>query len=142
MKTMWTHEAAYFVEDRVPHAGPFPSASCQAMAVYLKGKMIAGFVFHNYDPRAGLIEVSGAADRPGAWASRTVINEAMSYVFDIAGCQMLYARQHIENVPAREGWKRLGASEVIVPRLLGRDTIGTLLTLTDDQWRSSKFYRS
>lgn len=141
MKCLWTQDAALLVEDLVPHAGPFPSTTCTSLGVYRAGELIAGFVFHNYDPKAGLIEVSGASTRPGAWGSRHVVNVAMNYVFDTCGCQMLYARQHIENEAARQGWKRLGADEVVIPRLMGRDTVGTLLTLTDDQWMASKYRR-
>lgn len=111
------------------------------MGVEHKGETVAGFVFHNYDPRAGLIEVSGAAEHP-RWATRRVVQTAMSYIFDQAGCQMMYARQDINNLPARRGWLHLGATEYVIPRLLGRDTVGTMLTLTDDQWRSSKIARS
>ena len=140
MAPFWDHEVARWVDDRLDHAGPFPVGSCQAMGVEHEGETVAGFVFHNWDPRNGIIEVSGASEHP-RWATRQVVNTAMSYVFDTAGCQMLYARQHIENLPARRGWMKLGAVESIVPRLFGRDTVGTILWLTDDAWRSSRLYK-
>ena len=141
MTPFWDFAVAKWVDDRLEEAGPFPAGSCQAMGVKHKGETVAGFVFHNYDPRTGLIEVSGAAEHP-RWATRAVVKEAMGYIFDTCGCQMMFARQHFENLPARRGWLHLGADEYVIPRLLGRDTVGTLLTLTEEQWRSSKIARS
>lgn len=138
MKPFWEHSIAAWVEDRLDHAGPF--GNCTAMGVEHRDCIVAGFVFHNWDPRSGTIEVSGASEHP-RWATRTVVRTALDYVFDTCGCQMLYARQHLENEPPRRAWKQLGADEVVIPRLFGRDTIGTVITLTDDQYRSSRIGR-
>ena len=139
MRPFWDDDVRHWVDDRLPHAGPFPD--CRAMGVEHKGETVAGFCFHNWDAGAGLIEVSGAAIHP-RWATRAVVTTAMEYIFEQVGCQMMYARQHIRNLPARKGWLKLGATETVVPRLFGRGTTGTILWLTDDAWRSSKFYRS
>jgi hypothetical protein len=139
VKPFWDDQIAAWVDDRLPHAGPFTNN--RAMGVEHKGETVAGFVFHNWDPRTGIIEVSGASENP-RWATRAVVREAMSYVFDTCGCQMLFARQHFDNLPARRGWLHLGATETVVPRLFGRGTVGTILWLTDDQWLSSKIARS
>lgn len=112
--------------------------ACQAMGVEHDGDMIAGFVFHNWDPKSGTMELSGASTSP-RWATRGVIRAAMEYVFDTCGCQMLYAKQRLENRAARDGLLKLGGLEVIVPRMFGRDEHGSITTLTDDQWRSSRF---
>lgn len=138
MNAFWDHNVAIWVEDRVEHAGPF--SNCQAMGVAHQGKLVAGFVFHNWDPRTGTIEVSGASEHP-RWATRTVVRTGLDYVFIECGCQMLYARQHQSNWPARRCWLSLGGEEVVIPRLFGRDTIGTVITLTDDQWFSSRIGR-
>ncbi len=135
---VWTPDAALFVDDRLDHAGPFPADTCQSMGVVDRdGELVAGFVFHNYDERTGMIEVSGASDVKN-WATRMVVTTALDYVFVTCACQMLYARQHFENEAARRGWLHLGGHEVIIPRLFGRDTVGTIITLTDDQWFASK----
>lgn len=142
MRPVWTPDAATFVDDRLAHAGPFPMNSCEAMGVYdTHGTLVAGFVFHNWDQRSGTIEVSGASD-VRRWATRDVVTAALDYVFVTCGCQMLYARQHVDNLPARRGWLHLGAREVFVPRLLGREQDGTILFLTDDDWFASKIRRS
>jgi RimJ/RimL family protein N-acetyltransferase len=141
MTPFWDKAVADWVDMRLEHAGPFPHDTCQAMGVEHKGATVAGFVFHNYDPDAGVIEVSGASDHP-RWATKTVVREAMDYVFRVAGCQMLYARQHIDNIAARRGWLHLGATEHIIPRLFGRGTTGTLLFLTAEQWASSSIAKA
>jgi len=111
---------------------------CQAMGVVHQDRLVAGIVFHNWEPDKGILEVSAAADRE-AWLTRTVANAAMRYAFDNA--QMLIARQAFDNVPARRIWAALGATEFVVPRLYGRERDGSFMTLTDDQWRSSKLYK-
>ena len=140
MTPLWTNDAARFVEKHVPHAGPFGDSGFQAMGVEHRGEIVAGFVFHDWAPEFGTIEVSGASVNP-RWATASVVRCALDYVFDTCGCQMLYARQNLENLGARRGWLRLGADEIIIPRMFGRGTIGTIITLTDDQWWSSKIGR-
>lgn len=113
--------------------------NCRTMAVLDKdGKMVAGLVFHNWSPEFGVIEVSAAAITP-RWATRTVLNTALAYVF--SHCQMAVARIHENNLPARRLWKGLGAEEHILPRLRGRNASEAILLLTDDAWAQSKFKR-
>lgn len=140
MTPFWNNSVARWVEDRVPHAGPFGDEGYRAMGVEHKGETVAGFVFHNWDPRYGTIEVSGASDNP-RWATASVVRCALDYVFDTCGCQMLYARQFLHNERARQGWLHLGASEVIIPRMFGIGADGTIITLTNDQWWSSRIGR-
>lgn len=112
-----------------------------SMGVIHKRKLVAGLVFHNWEPEHGLIEVSAAAtDR--RWLTRKVINEALRYAFEEAGCQMVVARQAVENTPARKVWLALGGQEYIIPRLRGRTKDGSIITLTDTAWRQSKFYEA
>lgn len=104
------------------------------------GETVAGIVFHDWSPETGVIEVSMAAD-DRRWMTRSIINEAMAYVFELAGCQMLVSRQKAENIPARRVMKALGGTEITVPRLFGKDCDGTIITITDDAWKASKFRR-
>lgn len=111
----------------------------RAMGVLKKdGTLAAGLVFHNWEPEAGLMEMSGAAADP-RWMTRRVLTVAFSYVFDGCGCQMALARHSAKNTPARKIWQALGAQEHRIPRLYGRETDGIVATLTDDAWRVSKF---
>lgn len=113
--------------------------NCRTMAVIGKdGKMVAGLVFHNWSPEHGVIEVSAAATTP-KWATRSVLNAALGYVF--SHCQMAVARIAEDNLPARRLWKGLGAQEYILPRLRGREASEAVELLTDDAWAQSRLKR-
>lgn len=139
MTPFWDVRVAQWVAARIPGCergfGP-----CQAMGVEHKGEIVAGLAFHNYEPETEIIEVSGAAE-DSRWMTRTVINEALGYVFDQIGCQMLVARQALDNAAPRRAWLSIGGTEYAIPRLRGRDKDGSIITLTDDQWSRSKFKR-
>lgn len=116
--------------------------NCQTMAILDKsGKMVAGLVFHSWNPDAGVIEVAAAALTP-KWATRNVLKTALAYCFQTAGCQMVVARHAEDNTAARRLWKALGADEMIIPRLRGRTASEAIALLTDDAWAQSKFMRS
>ena len=64
---------------------------CTAIGVADGARLVGGFVFHNYNPKAGVIEVSFAS-RNRRWLTRPVLYAAFSYVFDQLGCQLAVAR--------------------------------------------------
>lgn len=139
MKPFWDGRVAWWVSRQI-WGDDRGFGECVALGVAnRKMEIIAGLVFHNWEPEAGIIEVSGAATDP-RWMTRRVMNVALGYAFDDAGCQMVVARQSLENKAPRRAWKALGAQEIIIPRMRGRDEDGLLITLTDDAWRSSRFY--
>lgn len=108
------------------------------MGVEHRGEIVAGLVFHNWEPTAQIIEISAAATRPG-WMTRRVMNLALTYTFDGLGCQAVITNNAETNMPARRIWQALGAEEHVIPRLRGRDKAGCLYVLTDDAWARSKF---
>ncbi len=113
--------------------------NCRTMAVLNRdGLLVAGLIFHNWSPEAGVIEVSAAAiDR--RWATRQVLNAACGYIF--SHCQMAVARIGMDNTPARRLWQRMGATEIILPRMRGRAASEALQLLTDDAWAQSSLKR-
>ncbi len=143
MTTFWHPDVAKWVAKRIPGCERGWD-KCQAMGVLgqLDGRerVIAGIVFHDWNPEAQTIEISAAAETP-RWFTRNVINEALGYAFIGAGCQMVVVRQAVDNTAARKIWLKLGGTEYIIPRLRGRDEAGSIITLTDDQWAQSKFKR-
>jgi len=125
MTPIWDKRAKPFVlrlmAEKIPgaHLG---FGNCQVMAVAdREGRLCAGVVFHNWSPRAGVIEMTVAAsDR--RWMSRRVITEAFAYAFVEAGCQMVVFRVDPDDAHIRRLIAALGGQEYIIPRLRGRDT--------------------
>ncbi len=97
--------------------------------------LVAGFVFHNWNPEAGTIEVSGASLRRN-WATKDVVKAIFAYPFDQLGCQMVVARHSAGNARVRRIWKSLGADEFVIPRLRGRNEDEAIATLTVEAWRA------
>ena len=80
---------ARWVEARVPGYRSFDTPA--GFGVLREGRLAAGVVFHNYDARAGDMEVVIAAESP-RWASREVFYTAFAYPFLQLGCRRVTAR--------------------------------------------------
>lgn len=114
---------------------------CQALGVFdNSGDLMAGIIFHNWEPEAGVIEITAAATSP-KWATKNVLRMALDYCYGIAGCQLVVSRHASDNMPARRLWLAMGATEYIIPRLRGRDASEVIATLPDNVWAQSKFMR-
>lgn len=126
---------AAWVADRIPEVDEF--GANKAFAVLRDdGAAAAGVVFHDWNPHAGVIEASAAAD-DRRWASRGVLQALFGYAFEGCGNQMVVCRT--VNPVVVKLWRAFGAQEHVIPRLAGRDRAMTIMTLTDDAWRASKF---
>lgn len=139
MKVVWGHEelVAPWIAEECGLGGPI--GECRTASVLAAdGRLMAGVAFHNWNPQAGVIEVSAAAADP-RWASRSVIRELFGYGFGIA--QAVVARTAEDNRRVRRLWQAFGATEYIIPRLRGRTASEALILLTDDAWAQSKFMR-
>ena len=69
-----------WVADQLPYVDEFgPSTSCAAISK--EGKMIAGFVFHEYRPNLKTVQISMASINP-MWARRENIHQVLSYPFE------------------------------------------------------------
>lgn len=111
-----------------------------AMGVDHGGMLVGGFVFANWSPEAGTIEISYAGiDR--RWLTRPVLYAAFSYVFDGIGCQMAIAQTPVRLQHAVRIARSYGFKQVTIPRLYGRDQDGIISTLTAEDWRSNGFHK-
>ncbi len=127
----------------VAHVTDLPRGfgECKAMGVVdAKGGLIAGVVFHNWNPEAGTIEVSAGAVSK-RWITREVVRAISQYAFIEAGCQMLVARFSENNKALRRMFEVAGGTVFVIPRMRGRHEAECLMTLTDDAWVSSKIGR-
>ena len=104
-------------------------------------RLIGGTVFHNWNPEAGVIEMSSAGTSP-RWLSRKMLKAIFGYVFDQIGCQLVVMRVSERNIRMIEIAERFGFKGHLIPRLRGRDEAEWLFTLTDDQWRQHPLARS
>ncbi len=85
--------------------------------------IVAGVVYHNWDPGEGSIEISVAGK--GAWITRSRVRAMFEYPFSF--CGLVWGRTRC---PALlRAWKHLGGNEYPIPGLK------TVVTLTADQWK-------
>lgn len=111
-----------------------------SFTVMRSGSVIAVIILHNWDRRAGVIEISAAGSGP--WQSRRLINDVFGTCFGALGCQMVVMRGDEKNVAMLRNSERLGFSGHFIPRLGGRDTGQWLFTMTDDDWRENRLNQS
>lgn len=127
-----------FVATLVPdHGRGF--GKCRTIGVIdEEGRLIAGLIYHNYDPEAEVIEISGAAtDR--RWLNRATLKRMFEYPFVDCSCQMVVMRVRADNEHLLRILAAYDFSFTLMPRLYGRGDDGVLCTLTDDAWLSNKF---
>lgn len=141
MKLLFGHSDAVerFVAGLIPRCadgfGP-----CQAIGVIDNdGKLIAGWVWHGWDPSAETMEFSGASINPH-WMTQDILHALFSYAFDEVKCQMVLTRNSESNKRLHRQLARYGFTRWDVPRLFGRGENGVFWTLTDDAWRANNFH--
>lgn len=117
----------------------FGPATAMGWATEAEG-IVAGFVFSEWNPEQGTIEVSGYSTRRD-WASPQIVRELFDYPFSQVGCRMVCARHSARNARVRRIWRALGATEVILPRMRGDDEDEAVALLHRDDWRKSRFMR-
>lgn len=111
-----------------------------AMAIVDEGMLIAGVLYHNHYPDAGVIEMTAASVTP-RWLTRNVLRAMFSLPFDRFGCQLCVLRVSETNRNMLRIAKAYGFNEYIIPRLRGRGEAEHILTLADDDWRHSRFHK-
>lgn len=126
-----------FVEKSIGGSG-FGFGNSSAMGIFDDHQFIAAVVFHNWEPRAGVMEMS-AASLSKRWLTRPVLQRMFGYVFGDVGCQMVVMRVSERNVGMVRIARAYGFSEVLIPRLRGREEGEFIFTYTDDDWRTSRF---
>jgi RimJ/RimL family protein N-acetyltransferase len=133
---------AHFVAQLIPVMGgrEFAPASKAIGVIDEDGRLIAGLVYHNWDERAGTIEMSGAALPGKYWLTRETLKRIYQYPFLQMGCQMVIMRVAEDNVVLRT-LKQLGYAFVRIERLLGRNKDGIVCTLTFEAWSDNKINR-
>lgn len=109
------------------------------MGVYDDGMLIAGTIYHNYQPDSGVIELTSAS-LGKRWLTRKVIRAMFWLPFVRLGCQLVVLRVSERNKTMCKIAKSFGFTETYIPRLRGRNEGEFIYCFTDDQWKSSKYY--
>lgn len=108
-----------------------------SMGVFRNRVLIAGTLYHNYYPDAGVIELTSASISR-RWLTRPVIKAMFSLPFDAFKCQLVVLRVSQKNPHMLKIARAFGFSEYVIPRLRGRDEDEHVFTLTDDAWREHR----
>lgn len=109
------------------------------MGVFQDGELVAGTVYHNYHETSGVIELTSASLHK-RWLTKPVIRAMFWLPFTRLGCQLVVLRVSERNKRMVKIAKSFGFKEFLIPRLRGRDENEYIFTLTDDQWKASKYY--
>ena len=113
---------------------------CATMGVFEHGALLGVVVFHNWQPEAGVIEISGASTSR-RWLSRPMLERMFIWAFDERGCQLVAARVSDDNKRLHRILHAYGFKSFVIPRLRGRGEDERVFTLTDDDWRGGKFHK-
>ncbi len=141
MRLLYGHDAAVekFIAERVPGCPDGFGASLCVGVINKDGLLVAGWAWHGWNPHAGTIEFSGASLTP-KWMTRAILHELFSYAFNTINCQMIQTRNSVSNVRLHRQLSKYGFTRFDVPRLFGRNEDGVFWTLTDTDWKQSRYY--
>ena len=141
MRLLYGHDAdvAKFVTQLMPDYAERGFEAYKAIGVIdASGHLVGGMVWHNWWPEAGTIEFSGAALTP-KWLTRRILNDLFAYAFDKANAQMIVTRNSGTNTRLHRQLQAYGFDRFDIPRLFGRADDGVIWTLTEEQFRMSRF---
>lgn len=146
MTRIWLHPrdggayeaVARFLADRI---GEYPNGwqVGTIMAVAKDDRIVAAVLFHNWQPRNGVIEISGASD-DGRWLSRALLFDLFDYAFNQMGAQAVVACMDAGR-PLTRIFEAYGFRRYDIPRLRGRDKAETVMVLGDDDWKANGFHK-
>ena len=143
MRLLYGHDEAVekFIAQRVPGCPDGFGASRSIGVIDRHGYLVAGWAYHGWNPHTGTIEFSGAATT-SRWMTRAILNKLFAYAFDEVGCQMVVTRNSATNTRLHRQLKAYGFTRFDVPRLFGRDEDGVFWTMTDSDWKQSRYYEA
>lgn len=149
MKLLYGHsdEVAAWVAWRIPYVArrmardptspPFGPA--QAIGVINDaGELVAGVVYHGYDPDCPSVEMSFAASTP-KWLTKALIGELLRYVFVGLSCRRVTALTPRRATSARKFIDRFGFKREGCVRFGFGDDHAIVSGLLASEWAQSRF---
>jgi RimJ/RimL family protein N-acetyltransferase len=110
-----------------------------ALGVMDKGKLIAGVVFHNWQPGFRTIEISCAAESP-RWAVRGIMSELLSYPFGQIGVNRVTCVTAHDNARTRRFLEGLGMTLEGVGVAAYGDKDAAFYRLLKSEWEAGRFH--
>jgi hypothetical protein len=130
-----------FVASMIPATRNRGFGKCMTIGVVDGDQLIAGIVYHNWNPEAGVIEISCAALPGSRWMTRETIKRAYQYPFLYLGSQMVMQMTAADDLPLLRQLNALNYAFVTLPRILGPNDDGIVCLLTREAWLESKVCR-
>lgn len=111
---------ARWVADRIDFVPTVDFGPCAALGVVKENRMLAGVVYHDWQPDLGTIQLSMAADSP-LWARRAVIAGLLSYPFKKLGAFKAWIATPLTSEHALRTFYRIGfKKEAVLAHHFGR----------------------
>lgn len=114
--------------------------NCQGLAVVEDDQLIAGMIYHNWEPASGVVEISGASTTK-RWLTKETLRVMFQIPFRDWECQAVVMRVSDHDKPLHRILKAYGFEHYRIPRLRGRDEVENVFVLTDDAWKTNRFNR-
>lgn len=122
-------KVASWVAGHIPHVSDF--GPCEAIAVMNGEYIIAGVVYHDYQPTCASIQLSMAAISP-RWAKREIIAQLLAYPFNQLLVNRGWTATPIENIMALRVNSHIGFTrEAVCNSMFGKGRHGVLMRLLE-----------
>lgn len=135
-----TETLSRLVADRIWPTKGRSFGECLGIAVMEGSSLAAGLIYHNFDPDARVIEISGAAWAKG-WLTRDVLRAMYGYPFVDCGCQAVVQRVSDDDTAQHRMLTSYGAVRYRIPRLRGEDAAENIFVTTKEAWENNRFNR-
>jgi len=130
-------EVAAWVASHIPHVSRFDR--CEAIAVMSGHRIIAGVVYHDYQPAFRTIQISMAAVSP-LWARKEIIAKLLQYPFEQLECYKCWTATPIDNTMAIKVNEHIGFKrEAVCNSMFGKGRHGVLMRFLEPDY--NKLYR-
>ena len=126
-------DVARWVGERIKSVGRDGFGPCSAIGV-VSDRLIAGLVFHDYQPDFENVQLSMAAESP-MWAGHDVIAGLLDYPFNQLGCWMIYTLTPPENERALKVNEHIGLKrKTVTPHAFGRKRHAVVCQMTRPEY--------
>lgn len=120
-------KVATWVASHIPHVDDF--GPCEGLAILRDEYIIAGIVYHDYQPKAQSVQLSMAAVSP-MWARREIIAQMLQYPFEQLGCYRAWTYTPISNTMALKVNSKIGFKrEAVLAHGFGKGEHGVIMRM-------------